>query len=554
MSILIESVVLILFRAALFLFCRTYVLNRLYSDLQNISTPSDDHDEIELDGLPVHNKSDNANTASNPSASLHSKVSRTVFSGSFSESCILFVLLMCQGVGLFDPETRLLHWKFSLFNLLLTILVLDPLILSILITTSSQKTTRNLPYTRILLSFIPVTLSLFAISRIPLPQVLRNDPNIDLITSSLARLLVVGTIILGLLSGFGAVSSSWAYLPSCISSSSTRGDGVPSDRDVEQAQRALERVTDDLRIRKRQVEAKLNATSSSDGGAPVSAGASWYSRIVPNLRGNDDEAELRGLEMLHTQMELNVSDLKRRKQDEEFRQTVWGQLYAVVKLVIAVYWIARIAWTIIKVLIYQNLFASSSSTSTNYPDLISKLLADFAAFIQQHSSADDHNHDLVTEPDRLQTPADLGETQEKIKVIARQVSLLFVGLVILTSIRMVLRGVSRILSRMTRLKLRRNLGASVMLMLLAQLMGIYLLSTIVQLRTSFPPPEEFSPSGSTPASDESNIVTAETSNLFVTIPPFEVFGSLFDGAFLFAATLSIVVRWMGNKIGAEWDS
>ncbi|KAJ3829297.1 G protein-coupled receptor 89 [Lentinula raphanica] len=527
MSILIESVVLILFRAALFLFCRTYVLNRLYSDLQNISTPSDDHDEIELDGLPVHNKSDNANTASNPSASLHSKVSRTVFSGSFSESCILFVLLMCQGVRLFDPETRLLHWKFSLFNLLLTILVLDPLILSILITTSSQKTTRNLPYTRILLSFIPVTLSLFAISRIPLPQVLRNDPNIDLITSSLARLLVVGTIILGLLSGFGAVSSSWAYLPSCISSSSTRGDGVPSDRDVEQAQRALERVTDDLRIRKRQVEAKLNATSSSDGGAPVGAGASWYSRIVPNLRGNDDEAELRGLEMLHTLMELNVSDLKRRKQDEEFRQTVWGHLYAVVKLVIAVYWIARIAWTIIKVLIYQNLFAPSSSTSTNYPDLISKLLADFAAFIQQH---------------------------KKIKVIARQVSLLFVGLVILTSIRMVLRGVSRILSRMTRLKLRRNLGASVMLMLLAQLMGIYLLSTIVQLRTSFPPPEEFSPSGSTPASDVSNIVTAETTNLFVTIPPFEVFGSLFDGAFLFAATLSIVVRWMGNKIGAEWDS
>ncbi|KAJ3802326.1 G protein-coupled receptor 89 [Lentinula aff. detonsa] len=549
MPILIESLVLIMFRAALFFSCRSYVLNRLYSDLQNISIPSDEHDDVELDVLPVHNKSDNSNSTSHAqSVSLHSKVSRTVFAGCFSESCILFVLLMCQGLNLFDPMTRLLHWRISLFNLLLTILVLGPLFLSILITTSSQKTTRKLPYIRILFSLIPVALSLFAISRIPLPQALRDDPKIDLITSSLARLLVVGTIILGLLSGFGAVSNSWAYLPSCLSSSSIHEDGVPSKRDIEQAERALERVKEDLKTRKHQLDAKRNATSSSDGGAPISAGASWYSRIVPNLRGNDDEAEVAGLQMLHGQMDLNLSDLKRRKQDEEFRRTIWGYLYGVIELVMAIYWIARIIWTIVKVLVYQNFFASSLSSSTNYPDLISKLLADLVSFIHRHRP-DGHDHDLVTEPS-LQTPADLAETQEKIKVIARQISLLFVGLVILTSIRMVLRGVPRILSRMTRLKLRRNLGASVMLILLAQLMGIYLLSTIVQLRTSFPPPE-----GSTSStSGEFDVATTEMNNLFTTIPQFEVFGSLFDGAFLLAATLSIVVRWMGNKIGAEWNS
>lgn len=117
---------------------------------------------------------------------------------------------------------------------------------------------------------------------------------------------------------------------------------------------------------------------------------------------------------------------------------------------------------------------------------------------------------------------------------------------------MVLRGVSRILSRMTKLKLRRNLGASVMLVLLAQLMGIYLLSTIVQLRASFPPPA-VSSSSVPELAFESDIAAEEPTNLFTTIPPFEVFGSLFDGAFLLAATLSILVRWMGNKIGAEWD-
>ncbi|KAJ4475138.1 Abscisic acid G-protein coupled receptor-domain-containing protein [Lentinula lateritia] len=554
MSIFLESLVLVLFRAALFLSCRSFVLNRLYPDLQNISTPSDEHDDVELNVLPTHAKSNSGratNTGYPQSNTMHSKISRTVFAGCFSESCILFVLLMCQGLGLFDPTTRLLHWKFSLFILLLTILVLGPLLLSIFISTDSHKTSRRLPYIRLFISLIPVALSLFAISRIPLPQALRNDSKIDLITSSLARLLVVGTIILGLLSGFGAVSSSWTFLPSCISSSSTQGSGIPSERDIEQTERALERVKDDLTTRKRQLEAKRNATSSSNSGAPTSAGASWYSRIVPNLRGNDDEAEVAGLQLLYEQMDHNLSDLRRRKQDELFQRTIWGRMYGVVKFCMAIYWIARIIWTIVKVLIYRNFFASSLSPSTNYPDLISKLLADLLSFIHRRHF-EGPNHDLLTGSDNGQTPADLGETQEKIKVIARQISLLFVGLVVLISIRMVLRGVSRILSRMTKLKLRRNLGASVMLVLLAQLMGIYLLSTIVQLRASFPPPA-VSSSSVPELAFESDIAAEEPTNLFTTIPPFEVFGSLFDGAFLLAATLSILVRWMGNKIGAEWD-
>ncbi|KIK66044.1 hypothetical protein GYMLUDRAFT_38520 [Collybiopsis luxurians FD-317 M1] len=545
MSILIESVVLVLIRITLFLSCRSYVLRKLYSDLQSISTPtSDDPDDIELDVLPTHTNGA-TNSGPKPSPARHSAISQAVFAGCFSESCILFVLLMCQGVNVFDPKTRLIHWKFSLFALLSTILILSPLIISTLLTIGSQR----LSFIRIIISLLPVFFSLFALSRIPLPEALRHDPQIDLITSSLARLLVVGTIILGLLSGFGAVSSSWVYLPSCISSS--REEGIPSDRDIEQAERALERVRDDLTTRKRQLDAKRNATSSSDGGAPTSAGiSSWYSRMVPNLRGSsDDEAEITGLQLLYEQMNRNLSDLRSRKQDGEFRRTLRGRLYGFIGFLMAVYWAARIVWTAVNVLIYRTFFAysSSSSSSTNYPDLISKLLADLVAFIYKHRF-DGHDHDLDFDKDR--TPADLGETQERIKVIARQISLLFVGLVILTSIRMVLRGVSRILSRMTKLKLKRNLAASVMLMLLAQLMGTYLLTTIVQLRTSFPPP----PSLSLPDDGSPEDAYSAASNLFSTVPSFQVFGSLFDGAFLFAAGVSIVVRWMGSKIGAEWNS
>ncbi|KAF5382831.1 hypothetical protein D9757_007330 [Collybiopsis confluens] len=543
MSIVIESVVLILIRIALFLSCRSYILKRLYFDLQSISTSaSDEHDNIELDSLPVHTPTSATTPNPHQPSGRNFTVSQAVFAGCFSESCILFVLLMCQGLNVFEPRTRLIHWKFSLLTLLITILILSPLIVTTLVTINSQK---KLSVIRILVSLIPSSLCLFALSRIPLPEALRVDSQIDLITSSLARLLVFGTIILGLLSGFGAVSYSWAYLPSCISSS--RGQGVPSDRDIEQAERALERVSDDLAARRRQLATK---TSSSDGGAPSSAGASWYSRMVPTLRGSsDDEAEITGLRLLYGQMDRSLSALKRRKSDDEFNRTLKGRVYGFIGMMMAIYWAARIVWTTINVLIFRPFFASSPalSSSTNYPDLISKLLADFAAFVHRHRF---QSHDLDLDPSLGSTPADLGQTQEQIKIIARQISLLFVGLVILTSIRMVLRGVSRIISRMTKLKLKRNLAASVMLILLAQLMGTYLLTTIVQLRTSFPPPD------SSRSYDDAVVMgdSGSDSNLFSTVPPFQVFGTLFDGSFLSAAAASIAVRWMGSKIGEEWNS
>jgi hypothetical protein len=63
---------------------------------------------------------------------------------------------------------------------------------------------------RVLLSLVPVIIYFFALSRIPLPAALASS---DITTVALSRLIVLGTIILGLLSGFGAISSLWKFLP-----------------------------------------------------------------------------------------------------------------------------------------------------------------------------------------------------------------------------------------------------------------------------------------------------------------------------------------------------
>lgn len=59
--------------------------------------------------------------------------------------------------------------------------------------------------------------------------------------------------------------------------------------------------------------------------------------------------------------------------------------------------------------------------------------------------------------------------------------------------------------------------------------GIYVLSTLIQLRTSFP------------SSDKEE-------NLFNTLPEYVVFGGTFDGSFLAAVVVTVFAKWLDDKI------
>ena len=71
-----------------------------------------------------------------------------------------------------------------------------------------------------------------------------------------------------------------------------------------------------------------------------------------------------------------------------------------------------------------------------------------------------------------------------------------------------------------------------------RLQGIYLMATLIQLRTSFPPP----PARPDVDADEGIV------NLFSTLPEYQFFGPLFDGSFLLAAAATGAVRWLGDRV------
>ena len=62
--------------------------------------------------------------------------------------------------------------------------------------------------------------------------------------------------------------------------------------------------------------------------------------------------------------------------------------------------------------------------------------------------------------------------------------------------------------------------------------GIYLLSTLIQLRTSFPPAADGADAG-----------------LFATLPAYETLGLVFDWSFLVSAAFAVVIEWV--RVRAE---
>lgn len=133
------------------------MIRSLYHDLQDLSanevqSSGQADTELELETLPTSLIASGKPSAvtSGSKASLHSVLSRSLFSASFSESCVMLLMLMAQGVDLFRPRyvvlppggyaeliqkrARLFNWKMSLFALLAIILLFIPVSLSVVLT------------------------------------------------------------------------------------------------------------------------------------------------------------------------------------------------------------------------------------------------------------------------------------------------------------------------------------------------------------------------------------------------------------------------------------
>jgi hypothetical protein len=143
-----------------------------------------------------------------------------------------------------------------------------------------------------LCSFIPVILSVILLSYIPFYTDASSPAN--LLSRALSRLIVPGTIVLGLLSGFGAVIRAWDFLPS---STPKDYDVVPTEEVIQLTETSLQSTLNDL-VRKRD-ELARKAASNGDSSQQVE-GTSWMKRVGDTLRGGDDRTSVLYRHSAHT--------------------------------------------------------------------------------------------------------------------------------------------------------------------------------------------------------------------------------------------------------------
>ncbi|KAI0659540.1 Abscisic acid G-protein coupled receptor-domain-containing protein [Cubamyces menziesii] len=511
----VQSAGLLVIRAALFYACRRYLLRNLYHDLQDLSAKaaSDsgapvtvvfDSGDTELDTLPTSATSPTSVSATSRKRPFHSALSRALFALCFSETCMLFLLLILQALDLSSPIVRLIHWRISLAVLLVAIVLGIPLSYSIVLSNGSNPgvspASSRVISPRLGLYLIPNVLFLLALSYIPIPAGMQTH---SILASTLSRLTVIGTVFLGLLSGFGAIDTAWDFFP--VFSRTSRPH--PTDEEVRTAESGLQRVREDLTQRRKDLRA-LEASKQPD------AQSNWFSKTVLSWSGDSESSalakEISGLEALEYEMSRSLEALKQRQAHAKFSKTLAGRVFNWGGRLFSLYCVYRIVTSLVNLIIPRSPPATPGESAPTNADVISFVLA----YLLSHLPF-------------VQVPAD------KIAVISRQISLGFVGIIILSSIRRVLRGVARLL-RVT----SRSLGASLMLLTLAQVMGIYLMATLIQLRTSFPPP----PARPDVDADEGIV------NLFSTLPEYQFFGPLFDGSFLLAAAATGAVRWLGDRV------
>lgn len=155
---------------------------------------------------------------------------RILFSACFAEACTLLGLVIAHELGALDA---ILQFSISLHILLALVLLVLPFAQCLLFTyggssrrksistsTTPTRSTLSLPV-RLLVAIVPYTLYIFLFTRLPPYITVHVDADGDgvedwanwagWVAPAMGRLVFMGVICLGGLSGFGAVRTAWMF-------------------------------------------------------------------------------------------------------------------------------------------------------------------------------------------------------------------------------------------------------------------------------------------------------------------------------------------------------
>lgn len=522
-------------RLALFITCRLTVLPLLLGEARHASLDETDaNGQYELNQLPAPATTYNPNSRNGVSLATKARngltdwkgmiqslkdphqASSHVFSLCFEESTILFALVLLEATGRLSTQALRRNWTFSLISVVILAALLIPLCICLLITFRISSAT---PLQRVLFAIPAFVIWSIIFVNVPLPAALAHTTG--LLDAALARMALLGVILIGILSGSAAASSAYDTYEAFFAKRKPR---PVTASEVQGAESSFKRTCADLAARRRQLDQVRNAPANPNDQTGLLGrmwGSSQRSKEIKSL-----SQEIFGLETLATAMRDDLDKLKTRHRDGKWATTIQGKILLGAGHLFSIYCVWRV------------LLAALSLAILGYkeqapPDFVSLSLAYLVKFVNV-------NIDLAA--------------------WTRLFGLLFVGALIVIRMRFVLANLSTFFRAAS-----TGISTSFLVLFLAEVLTIYLLATLIQLRVSLP--SKYSgeiPEPSTASVEAAgDIITSAIAQagdaikdasrpLLATLPSFNVvFGSAFDGTFLISAIATGAWRWYSSMDDLE---
>lgn len=366
---------------------------------------------------------------------VHHFVVWVVFSVTFALSCTMFELIIFEIIGWLDASSRLICWKIALYSMLTIVILIIPFYIGYFVMVNFKL----VPKIRIIrVAFASAAwlgfLFLFWKLGDPFP-ILSPRHGIFSIEQCIGRVGVFGVTLMAVLSGFGAVNCPYTYMSYFVRSI--------TDNDIQDLERRLLQTMDQILLKKKRIamtEREQLSGSNKPGfwgyfSNSLSSNSSTISQIKQDVQATEEVSR---------QLFLELVDLRNTEDRIRFSKTFKGKYFNFLGYFFSIYCIGKIFMASINIIF----------------DRVGKT-------------------DLITRG--IEIAVKYFAIQFDVVFWSQQISFWLIGIMVVTSIRGLLITLTKFFYALASTR-----SSNIIVLALAQLMGMYFVSSVLLMRMNMP--------------------------------------------------------------------
>ncbi|UJR37594.1 hypothetical protein I4U23_030292 [Adineta vaga] len=418
------------------------------------------------------------------------------FALTFALSCTMFELIIFEILVFLQPASRYLHWRIGLYCMLLLLVFLIPFYIAYLLL-NSVKIVRDFRLV-IFFTLIAWCFYLYMFWKLGNPFPISNRHEFFSIEQCISRVGIIGVTAMAILSGFGAVNCPYTYMTYFIK--------PVTDKDISDAQKRLKQVMEIVATKKKRVayieyENSLKSTYNSSLNS-MNNRLNFFRRVLnssfmspsnSNMSYNLStiKQDIVTYEEISSQLYGVLVDLQGVQQRIEYSKTLKGKYFHVLGHFFSLYCIWKILISFINIIFNR----------------VGKV-------------------DPVTRG--IELTVHYFNLQFDVKFWSQYVSFILIGIIVVTSIRGLLITLTKFFYIIS-----SSRSSNVIVLCLAQLMGMYFISSVLLIRMNMP-------------AQYRQIISQVLGDL-----QFNFYHRWFDCIFLLSALFSIGILYLHYRISQQ---